>query len=394
MAAALGVSGKTSSTPISSRQLYHNPDETKMAQIRDRLCMGGPRFCPQLAASIRELGTSVDFLRPFGDIGLLLMKDAPASLTSNPQNEPYSDGVFSGFKVLIILLYPCGPSGVATFEKNCGTVLKRKGFDYSIVTTYGDAITHLTRNEGGRCPYIELWIIPSDGSEGLARREAFMNAVRDFWMVGGGVFLFPDNTPWTFQVNHLLSECLTFSHEGRTGRTNVRFYGEYYGHHHIKVAANEAPACEHFLPTTMLPPPGRNNVRISLRPGLVTFWEGHTISSAADPSNQPISSPTDLWPFTAFAWTSEPANPPRPFVLFYDPKITSETLECPGPIVIHGGFTSAFSEFCDPNSLNGGTGRLIISIACWLTRFEERRLQERRIGQNLKTVPALRGRYN
>ena len=37
-----------------------------------------------------------------------------------------------------------------------------------------------------------------------------------------------------------------------------------------------------------------------------------------------------------------------------------------GPIVLHGGFTSAFYDFQED-----GTGRLVISIACWLIRKEE-----------------------
>jgi hypothetical protein len=126
----------------------------------------------------------------------------------------------------------------------------------------------------------------------------------------------------------------------------------------------------------------------------VTFYEGWTISSAVNPSGQPLATEADLWPFTVFAWTSEPTAVPRPFVLFHDPKITSTTLECPGPIVIHGGFTSAFYKFGDPNSQYGGTGRLIISIACWLTRFEERDHLAKITGQDIKTVPRLTGSYN
>ena len=37
-----------------------------------------------------------------------------------------------------------------------------------------------------------------------------------------------------------------------------------------------------------------------------------------------------------------------------------------GPIVVHGGFTSAFIDFEE-----NGTGTLVISIACWLIRREE-----------------------
>ena len=66
-------------------------------------------------------------------------------------------------------------------------------------------------------------------------------------------------------------------------------------------------------------------------------------------------------PFTPFAFTSDPEHK-RPFILYYDPKVETGK----GPIVIHGGFTSAFYDF-----EQDGTGKLVISIACWLTRREE-----------------------
>jgi hypothetical protein len=111
-----------------------------------------------------------------------------------------------------------------------------------------------------------------------------------------------------------------------------------------------------------------------------------------NPSGEPITDENDLWPFTPFAWTSENVNPPRPFILFHDPKIPSDTLECPGPVVIHGGFTSAFYEFGDDKS--GGTGRLILSIACWLTRMEERMYQAKTTGIPIvKSVKRLTGNY-
>jgi hypothetical protein len=63
----------------------------------------------------------------------------------------------------------------------------------------------------------------------------------------------------------------------------------------------------------------------------------------------------------------------------------------PGPIVLHGGFTSAFAEFTDDKT--GGTGRLMISIACWLVRMEERSLLLQREGVMIKTMPLLLGEY-
>jgi hypothetical protein len=215
--------------------------------------------------------------------------------------------------------------------------------------------------------------------------------------------LFCDNSPYIFEVNYLLENYLTFSHDGRSGRTNVRFGGlpcqsskgtfnGWIGKAQITAGTTEAAVHQHFTPKTELPAPGKCNRRLSLRPGLVEFFEGNTISYAVNQAGRPISSEADLWPFAPFAWTSEAVSPARPFILFHDPKITSDQLECAGPIVVHGGFTSAFYEFGDDRS--GGTGRLIISIACWLTRIEERFLQAKISGSAItKTVPRLTGNY-
>jgi hypothetical protein len=300
----------------------------------------------------------------------------------------------------------------AVFDRDCGRVLKRKGFDYQFVCSYGEGIVQLSRNDGGRCPYTQLWLFSSPGYGELPNEATdkdvhkiipFMNAVRDFWKAGGGLLLFCDNAPYTFEVNYLLGNILTFTQGGRTTATNVRFGGlpcqgksgtfnGWTGKQQISVSASETPVCQCFNPKVELPPPGKCNRRLSLRPGLVNFYEGNTISYAVNTSGQPISSETDLWPFTAFAWTSEKVSPARPFILFHDPTITSDALECPGPVVIHGGFTAAFYEFGDDKT--GGTGRLIISISCWLTRIEERMYRAKISANSIaKSVPRLTGSY-
>ena len=146
-----------------------------------------------------------------------------------------------------------------------------------------------------------------------------------------------------------------------------------------------------------MPPPGKCEKRFTLRPGLVKFFEGTTISSATD-ENKASLSEEGLWPFKPFAWSTNKKGNPQPFIVFFDPPIQcdpkkSHTLnvKSPGPIVLHGGFTSAFAEFTDAY---GGTARLIISIACWLTRYEERHLNSERTSTLLSTtVPELRNQY-
>jgi hypothetical protein len=146
----------------------------------------------------------------------------------------------------------------------------------------------------------------------------------------------------------------------------------------------------------MLPSIGKAEKRISLRPGLVKFFEGITISNAEDDSHQILRTEEELWPFKPFAWTTEEKPLPVRFILYYDPPLDADAVgpgegSSPGPIVLHGGFTSAFAEFTDDDS--GGTGRLMISIACWLVRMEERLVRSEREGMLVKTMPLIRGNY-
>jgi L1 cell adhesion molecule like protein len=347
--------------------------------------------------------TTIDFFDGIGNPDFLFMKGVARDLTANPETEPYFEGAFKGFQILIVCLY-LGQEALidrATFEKNCGTALKSKGFVYKLVCSYGEGIAELLRTEDGRCPYCQLWIIPSCGNHTLPPEATdkdvnkiipFLRAANDFWMNGGGLFLYPDNTPCTFEVNYILRNILTFKHNGRTGRSGVRYTGKYIGKNHIRIGSSEGAAAGTFSPLAEFPSPGPSGHRISLRPGLISFYEGVTVSSPANDAGKFLSTADELWPFTAFAWTSEPVSPPRALVCYFDPKIEVDSDgPSPGPIVIHGGFTSAFIDFGDDLR---GTGRLIISIACWLSRIEERTYESRRTGKaRVTSTPKLTGTY-
>ena len=105
--------------------------------------------------------------------------------------------------------------------------------------------------------------------------------------------------------------------------------------------------------------PGEED-RLSMRVGLKVFNEGITLSYAysLDQNKKNYS------PFKVFACLSDKTES-KPFILYYDPIINKNNFSR-GPIVVHGGFTSAFYDFKEE-----GTGRLVISIACWLVRPEE-----------------------
>jgi hypothetical protein len=132
-----------------------------------------------------------------------------------------------------------------------------------------------------------------------------------------------------------------------------------------------------------------------LRTGLVTVYEGDTISYAVDPTGKPITDARDLSPFTPFAWSTEESTVPRPFILYWNrPQRANPDQRVPGSIVLHGGFTSAFYEFGDEEKAPG-TGRLIESIACWLAHLEERTYLEGNYSVRIaKGTPELPGGYN
>lgn len=112
-----------------------------------------------------------------------------------------------------------------------------------------------------------------------------------------------------------------------------------------------------FSAWPFLPPPGKANKRLSLQIRLHKFSEGITLSYAEKIDR----SKEDYILFTPFTYLSDPDNK-RPFILYYDPKVKTGQ----GPIVVYGGFSSAFYDFNED-----WTGRIVISIVCWLIRKEE-----------------------
>ncbi|KAA6362586.1 MAG: hypothetical protein EZS28_041887, partial [Streblomastix strix] len=348
------------------------------------------------------------------------MKGDEQNATDNPLEEPYHDGAFEGFQILVVCLYLGANEGdkqklfkQRVFDSQCGAVLNRKGFNYKFVCSQGEGLIEITHKENDRCKYTQLWLFSSEGygelpeeakDKDINKIVPFLEAVADFWRNGGGLFLFCDNHPYNFEANYLLKNHFIFSHGGRRGVSAVRLGGNYLGKKQIVVAPTEAALQGHFNPILHLDAPGPAKQRLTLRPGLIKFSEGNTISFAVDDKDQPLTTAEQFWPFTPFAWTSENVTPPHPFILFYDPKISPESeaqycsetckgaIPSPGPIVLHGGFTSAFSEFGQDQT---GMGRLVVSISCWLTRFEERLYASKLNGSLLLTTsPALTKHYS
>ena len=289
----------------------------------------------------------------------------------NPGEEPYLD-VFSDFKILIVILYLGNnehDKNITTeiFENNAGKSLKKKGFKYDIVYSYGDGIKKLSNTENNNCPYSELWLFCSKGNGSLPDKAEdkdankitlFLEMVADFNKKGGALFLFCDNYPYVLEANLLLKDYIKL--EEKEGKINFEMKGSYNNKNPEKRFIYEKGTRNigygYFQPEHFLKCPGKANKRLSLRIGINKFNEGITLSYAKTFDNS-----ENYKPFIPFAYLSDPENK-RPFILYYDPEIEIGR----GPIVIHGGFTSAFYDFQQE-----GTGRLVISIACWLIRKEE-----------------------
>jgi len=413
LAYTLGISTNTSQSKIKSIVLTPLIDDIQ--EVIESL-QKPSEFNQKLEESIKNRKISKDFFNNIGDPDAMFNV---TGLTENTEIEPYSDGQFSDFNILVVVLY-MGEAGSKdesinpkTFDSGCGEALKQKGFSYTLVFSYGDAIEELKKDIDGQCPYCEVWIFCSPGygelstiakskakDQDLNKIIPFLNAVRDFWLSGGGLFVFSDNEPFTFEINYLLENIMTFNDGVRSGPTKVRFTGKYDNPNKekawIEVIKNDSSSVGKFIMADEMDSPGKCPFRFTLRPGLVKFFEGTTISEATDESGAQLSE-DDLWPFKAFAWTTDTSNNPHPFILYFDPPIPCDPernntlgIKSPGPIILHGGLTSAFAEFH-----TGGTERLITSIACWLTRFEERQFNAQKSGQDLvTTVPALRNSYN
>ena len=334
----------------------------------------------------------------------------------NPNSEPYYDS-FGDHSILVIILYLGnyeyidneGKTQIAdkyttceTFDEMAGKDLKKKGFHYKMVFSYGDAINELTRDEDGHCPYSEAWIFCSKGDGTLPKcvenQEEeknkiipFLETVSEYNRRGGGLLLFCDNYPFVLETNLLLSKYLKFK-ETPNGSANFKMVG-FYNNKNLD-ASERIIKCKEgdenmklevgrFSNKVVLENSPGQAGRLSLRVGIMLFNEGITLSYAesikgVDENNNPIK---DYSPFTPFACLSDKTEP-RPFVLFYDPKIEESQPYSRGPIVVHGGSTSAFYDYKEE-----GTGKLIRSIACWLVRPEELLLNN--FKNKKKTIPII-----
>jgi len=392
------------SSEIKSQVVIDQVSEEIQEKLREMIKQ--PPQNKELQHSIEN--KKMNYIEMMGNNDTMTISDGIAILNKNPEIEPYHDGLYKGFKILVVILYLGGYKyqgkikdkdiTVNQFEKGAGCSLRKKGFDYKMVFSYGEAIEQLTKSEGGRCPYIETWLFCSrgDGSLPWCAKDInsnkiipFLKCLSEFNSKGGGLLLFCDNEPYTLETNLLISEYLKFEDEyGNKIRPKFEMKGNYnqpdFNKKYITPLKPNQSKNGKFKPEIKLPPPGKCNDRLSLRPGLIKFNEGITLSYAECPNGL-----NDYSPFIPFAYLTD-MKKERPFILYYDPKMKAQAQAInQGPIVIHGGFTSAFYDF-----KFDGTGRLVTSIACWLVRYEERLYQQIHADKDMniemvKNIPAI-----
>ena len=350
------------------------------------------------------------------------LKEGPVSEdTINPEKDAYIDGVYFQFKnqnkILIIILYYGEKNEKVDidsqiteeiFIENVGKQLQYKGLNYTIVYNYLDAIEELTKvNEEGFCDYIETWIFNSDGSGetpkggkqkyysenkqhfGNARvitKEdnekqiiPFLETIAEYNKKGGALLLFCDNEPFVLETNLLLTKYLEFEKYEKKS-VNFEMKGNYIINKKetkndiiYRLNKDEKPQNKggrFIFEEKFIESPGKRP-RFSITRGFVKFHEGKTLSYA-----KKIDESKEIELFTEVAYLSD-KNSEKAFVLYYDPKIDENGISR-GPIVIHGGLTSAFYEFKED-----GTGQFIKSIAIWLGRIEERSIN------NVPKIPKL-----
>jgi hypothetical protein len=102
----------------------------KMKTLLQRISDSKSVINKRLAESIRDKLVSIDMCESFGNTKLLFMKHRSEV---NPTIEPYDEGAFAGFRILIVCLY-LGVPGTSdekitqeVFHSGCGKSLKRKG---------------------------------------------------------------------------------------------------------------------------------------------------------------------------------------------------------------------------------------------------------------------------
>lgn len=312
-----------------------------------------------------------------------LKKEYATPESINPEVEPYEDGVFQFFakqyKILIVILYLSDKDDKnivnddniteEKFIENFGQLFEEKNLQYTIVYNYLDAINELTKE--GDCEYIETLIFCSDGSGNtpkggkpiyysndknnitIGRKVTkkdneieiipFLKTIAEYNQKGGALLLFCDNFPFVLEANLLLEKYLEFE-KYEEKDVNFTMQGNYIRNKDTqeiicRMNDNDIKKSGKFINGDYIESPG-NSTRFFPTVGVLKFFEGITLSYAEKKDKN-----KEIELFKPIAYLSDKNNE-RPFILYYDPKINEDKNKISrGPIVVHGGLTSAFYEF-------------------------------------------------
>ena len=300
--------------------------------------------------------------------------------TSNPEisekNTMCPKGEFEGFKILIGMFWSHTLSTTEsewvdkkyllerfTKEKEClKEVLEYYSIEIVIKEDYKECIQELQTGN-----YYAHWIICGDGGGKLPNGGnanlvgQYIDALKIFWVNGGSLIFWNDNTPFVYECN-LFLESAEFP--GEISKTKVRFDGNHDGKKIMKpgdisIGISGESEFGKF-----------NNKRLfndgkypmfSLGHNLVKIDEGTTVSF--------VEKLDSIAPFNIFGYEHQGgAN-----ILFYTPPFKYNH----GYLILEGGFTKLFNELD-----TDGTKRYILNISAFTTQFAKRYGE---LGENWKT---------
>ena len=127
----------------------------------------------------------------------------------NLNHEKYKPNILLGQKILIVMLYNdsiCNINAIFYNGKNktVKDAVSHFGIEIYAVDSYERAITELTKNENGKCPYYACWVL--NYYEIKNNTNQFLEILIKFWRNGGAVVLFSDNSPYIVETNLFLSK--------------------------------------------------------------------------------------------------------------------------------------------------------------------------------------------
>ncbi|GAM26420.1 hypothetical protein SAMD00019534_095950 [Acytostelium subglobosum LB1] len=240
--------------------------------------------------------------------------NAPVDKFNNPMGVEYDlgvEGAFTSFTILVGSFYK--------MELKCEKDLKAKGFTIQVVDTEKEFIEKL--------PSADIAYIISGLNENSPTKNEFIAAVKKFHQSGKGLFIWSDNDPYTVQANWILQDLFGAQHVVKGCESAQKDLT-------LATKAGEKQKFQSHLITS----------------GIVTLYEGHTISWMNDVPDQ----------LAVLALSTEGHN-----ILMH--SVDEKLPENCGRIVVDTGFTKLMDQF-----YSAGVERYIKNATVWLLGLDHR----------------------